>query len=140
MCCGQVVFFVSAWIIGIVTEQRRRYIRFPQMYNNLYNTCTTVVHIIVIAFQTASPLPAGRLRAFISGFYSGIFPSMMYRPRRLRRRHCNETNLRAPRQWADTRVLYYIIIFDSQTDFSHTLSCTRSRLRKPSRGEYDLSS
>jgi len=43
------------------------------------------------------------------GFYFGISPSMMYRPR-LRRR-LQRDKFSSPRQWVDTRVLYIIIYY-----------------------------
>lgn len=83
------------------------------MYNN---ACT-----VVIALQTAFPCPvpvADRTTANLyAAFISEFRTSMMYRPN-VYGDDYNKTNLRAPPTMGDTRVLY---VFDSQTDFSHSL-------------------
>jgi len=137
MCCGQVVFFVSAWIIGIVIEQRRRYIRrIPlYMYNNFYNTCT-VVHIIVIALQTAFPLPNARGSRKTAGLYTRL----LFRNFAVSDVSTTSTATTTTRQIFEPPTMgrYTCIIHNNILLFSTLKRISRTLSRKPRRGEYDL--
>lgn len=101
------------------------------MYNNLYNTCIQLYTLYCNSPPNRLSLSRcpGR-RTFIRGFYFGILPSMMYRPRRLRRRLQRDKSSSPPtmgRYTCITIIIFYYYYFRLSNGFLVELSLLHAR-------------
>jgi len=105
------------------------------MYNNFYNTCTTVVHIIVIALQNAFPCPIRGCRKTV-----GLYTRLLFRNFAVNDVSTTSTATTTTRQIFEPPTMgrYTCIIHNNILLFSTLERISRTLSRKPSRGEYDL--